>query len=272
MVHILADAEALISCLLPPPSAFTNRRWMCCGVLAGSLSGLCLLLGLVAAMLLPPVRPSQDAITVHDFYHHHRAGCAAGALLLMVSGFLYVPYAAVISHQMRLIPTLDPAIPSLQLAISTASVLGFVVPAFFLAVITFRDYGAELTLLLSDLFWITLVFPWIPFWIQGWTIAWASFSDSSDNPIFPKSMGLVNFIAPLFLASSSGVHVKTTGLYAWDSHLVWIGALVAIGVQYWTDTTILWHNIRHRPELQRKTEPIPYDDAQGTRPGELSTV
>lgn len=252
MVRVLASIDALISRLLPAPSVFTNKRWTCCSVLAGSLSGLCLIFGLVAPMLLPPLPPSDDAAAVHEYYHQHRSGYATGALLMMASGFLYVPYAAAISQQMRLIPTLDPAIPSLQLAISAASVLGFVVPAFFLAVITFRDYGPELTLLLSDLFWITLVFPWVPFWIQGWTIAWASFSDASERPIFPKTMGLINFIAPLFLASSSGVHIRTTGLYAWDSHLVWIGALVAIGIQYWTDTTVLWHNVRHRPELNGK--------------------
>ncbi|KAJ5724987.1 uncharacterized protein N7483_006344 [Penicillium malachiteum] len=165
-------------------------------------------------MLLPPVPPSHDAIAAHDFYHHHRAGCAAGALLLMVSGFIYVPYAAVIPQQMRLIPTLDSAIPSLQLAISAASVLGFVVPA----------------------------------------------------------MGLVNFIAPMFLASSSGVHVNKTGLYAWDSHLVWIGALVAIGVQYWTDTTILWHNIRHMAELQIKREPITSHGVENMTRGKFPTV
>ncbi|PLB51971.1 hypothetical protein P170DRAFT_328718, partial [Aspergillus steynii IBT 23096] len=199
--------------------------WMRCSVLAGSLSGLTFLFGVVAPMLLPPPSPSSDAVTIHAFYHAHRTGNAAGAFLLMISGFLYVPYAAIISHQMRLIPNLNPAIPSLQLAISAASVLAFVIPSLFLATITFRDYGPDLTLLLSDLFWLTLDLPWVPFWIQGWTIAWASFADESPNPIFPKSMGLVNFIAPSFLLSSSGVHIQKTGLYAWDSGLVWIAAL-----------------------------------------------
>ncbi|GKZ36715.1 hypothetical protein AbraIFM66950_007890 [Aspergillus brasiliensis] len=94
----------------------------------------------------------------------------------------------------------------------------------FLGLATFRDYGPELTLLLSDMHWITFLMQWPPFWIQSWSMAWAILSDRSPNPAFPKSLGVVNFVAALALSSATALHLYHHGPYAWNGALTfWFG-------------------------------------------------
>ncbi|KAI9925325.1 hypothetical protein ASPWEDRAFT_176848 [Aspergillus wentii DTO 134E9] len=77
-------------------------------------------------------------------------------------------------------------LPHLQFACAAASIVDFMPTATCLAMLTFRDYGPQLTQLINDAMWMTLFRPWPTFWLQWWTISWAVLGDKSPDPIFPK--------------------------------------------------------------------------------------
>ncbi|KAJ5670062.1 uncharacterized protein N7477_005425 [Penicillium maclennaniae] len=195
-------------------SRLTNKRWLCCLSVCGCLSAVFLIVSLAASRNIPQTRPWWDAETVKAHYTTYRKGTQAAILFLFVSGALFLPYSAAITSQIRLIPGLNPAIADLQLTSATAGVWFWMISAIFMSLLSFRDYSAELIQFLNDAMWMSLLLNWPIFWMQFWTIAWAIFADRSADPLFPKVMGWVNFLAPIVLALGSGVHMHHTGPFA----------------------------------------------------------
>ncbi|KAJ6118047.1 hypothetical protein N7471_013924 [Penicillium samsonianum] len=227
---------------------FTRKNWQYCCLLSGQLSFLCAFMVLVAAGFLPPMKPTWSAERVHEHYFSHKEGVRASVPLLLLSGGFYLPFSALLSKHLRQIPGVDPILPDLQLAAGAASIFSIMVPASFLGLITFRDYGPELTLLISDQFWLNFFLPWPTFLIQAWTVAWAAFADTSAKPVFSKTVGLINFVVPFFYLSLTGVHVQHEGPYAWSGALTFWVAAVAFGVQIGADTNCLFQRIRAMPD------------------------
>ncbi|KAJ5627998.1 hypothetical protein N7490_010226 [Penicillium lividum] len=225
-------------------SGLTNKKWLLCIGICGSLSAVFLIIGLATSRNIPPTRPWWDAETVKTHYSTYRKGTQAGSIFFFVSGALFLPYSAAITSQLRLIPDLNPAIADLQLASATAGVWFWMISAIFMSLLSFRDYSAELIQLLNDAMWMSLLLNWPIFWMQFWTIAWAIFADRSTNPVFPKIMGWVNFIAPLVLVLGSGVHMHHTGPLAWNGGLVFWPTVVIFGVEMNCSCWYMIRNIR----------------------------
>lgn len=220
----LVRCEKALNELCLGSSFFTQKNWQLLSIASSALFGTTLLLGFIAGDFLPPLPPSWDADKVYSHYQGHKKGVQAGAALMLISSGLCLPYGAVISKQLRSINGIDPILCDLSLAACAVASVTIMMSASFLGLVTFRDYGPELTLLLSDMFWITIVMQWPPFWIQSWSISWAILSDRSPNPAFPRSLAFLNFIAPLALSSATAIHLYHHGPYAWNGALsFWFG-------------------------------------------------
>ncbi|KAK5166033.1 uncharacterized protein LTR77_008294 [Saxophila tyrrhenica] len=240
----LAPLELYLQRFCKRSRLFTTKNWQYGCLLSGMLSFMLAFLNLVAADFLPPLSPTRDAEFVHNFYHSNKAGMHATVPMLLISGGLYIPYSALISRQLRRIPNLDPMIPDLQFGAAVAGIAcSFMTPALFCGMTVFRDYSPELTLLISDQLWLSLFEPWTTFWVQGWAIAWAIFSDDSPNPIFPKIAGLVNFAVPFAYFSFVGIHIVYSGPYAWNGALTFWFPAVAFGLQVGMDCYYMFWNI-----------------------------
>jgi hypothetical protein len=223
---------------------FNTKNWEYACLVSGLLSFLMAFFVLVAAGFLPPLSPTLTGEQLQAHYFAHKKGMHASVPLLLISGGLYLPYGALLCKQLRQIPNIDPIIPDLQLAAVAASIFSVMVPATFFGMTVFRDYGPELTRFLSDLLWLSFFCPWPTFWVQSWTIAWAAFSDNSEDPIFPKTAALVNFCVPLTYFSFFGIHIEYTGPYAWDGALTFWLPAVAFGIQVGMDCHYMFKNIR----------------------------
>jgi len=222
---------------------FSTKNWQYACLLSGLLSFLMAFFVLVAAGFLPPLSPSLTGEQLQAHYFAHQKGMHATVPLLLLSGGLYLPYGALLCKQLRQIPKIDPIIPDLQLAATAAGIFSVMVPAIFFGLTVFRDYGPELTRLISDLLWLSFFCPWPTFWIQSWTIAWAAFSDDSQYPLFPKTAALVNFCVPLTYFSFFGIHVEHSGPYAWNGALTFWLPAVAFGIQVGMDCYYMFRNI-----------------------------
>ncbi|KAJ6035888.1 hypothetical protein N7540_000167 [Penicillium herquei] len=192
---------------------------------------------------ISPIPPSWNAEQVHEHYFHHKTGCRAGSSLLLIAGILWLPWSALITKQMRQIENVDPIVCDLQLVAAAAGTFTFILPAIFLALITYRDYGPELTLLLSDLFWVTSVIQWPTFWLQSWCIAWAVLADKSPYPKMPKVVRIINFITGLSFTMATGLHTVYHGPFAWDGALTYWVPLGLFGVEMGIDCFFLIRNI-----------------------------
>ncbi|KAJ5385631.1 hypothetical protein N7517_003542 [Penicillium concentricum] len=230
-------------------NALTIRRWECIAITCGSLSIIFLAIAMAASGNIPPTAPWWDARRVHAHYWAHLKGTQAASVFMIVSGALYVVYSAALTRQIRKIPELDPIIADLQLASAAASFSAFMLVAVAMSLLTFRDYSPELTQLLNDFLWMAFILAWPIFWVQGWTVAWAIFSDKRPNPVLPRSVGLINLAAPIVYALGSGVHMHHTGPMAWNGGLVFWPTMVVFGFQINFDLWYMWKNLRDSSHL-----------------------
>ncbi|KAJ5713104.1 uncharacterized protein N7483_010285 [Penicillium malachiteum] len=223
---------------------FTVRNWQYCCMLSGALSGLLLLLAMISLGGFPPIPPSWGAEQVYEHYQNHQTGTAAAGSMMIIAGGLWIPWGAVISQQLRLIPNIDPTICNLQLAACAATVFSLMMPGFFFSLIAFRDYGLQVTLFISDISWLIIIGQWPTFWIQGWTIAWAIFSDRSANPMFPKMLGAWNLVSPIIFSFAAGIHTRHHGVWAWNGALAFWCPVAFFGLQTGMEIFCMLRNIK----------------------------
>lgn len=246
----LVECEKALNRVCQRYQLFTPTNWQLLSVASGFLFVTILFLALIACGFIPPLPPSWGADKVYSHYHGHRKGIQAGAALILISSGLCLPYGAVISKQLRMIRDVDPILCDLSLVACGVGSVSFMMSSTFLGLATFRDYGPELTLLLSDLFWFTIVMQWPPFWIQCWTITWAILSDRSSNPAFPRSLAILNFIAPLALSSATAIHLYHRGPYAWNGALSFWFAFVLFFAQIELDLITIGRNVLEHRRLE----------------------
>lgn len=62
-------------------------------------------------------------------------------------------------------------------------------------------------------------------------------------------MGVINFVAPIVFALSSGIRIHHTGPMVWNGGLVFWPGMIAFGVQVNIDTWYMWRNLKDRRHL-----------------------
>lgn len=187
---------------------------------------------------LPPISPAWDAEQTVDHYRSHEKGIQVGAILLIIGGMFYLALTAIISTQMQRIPNLPLAVSTLQQISGTAGAcIAFMLPGVVLAVASYRlDRHVEITQAFNDLFWFLLLITWPPLLSQGWAFAYAIITDPQPKPLFPKSMAILNIVAPIIYMPSSAMHCVKTGPLAWNGAITFWVALGALAAQLTADS------------------------------------
>lgn len=199
----------------------------------------------VLAGFLPPLAPDQTAAETARHYREHTLGVRLGACLMLLSPMFYVPFTAVISTQMRRIPSLHRVVVYVQLAAGSFACLTFLVPAMLFLVTAFRpDRPIEDTQLLSDMSWILLVIAWQPFVPQILAFAIAILTDRRTEPLFPRWLGYLNIWITLMFTPAICLAFFKTGPLAWNGVFgFWIPAVVFI-LMFAANTAMLLKAIR----------------------------
>ncbi|OJJ42250.1 hypothetical protein ASPZODRAFT_137396 [Penicilliopsis zonata CBS 506.65] len=201
-------------------SCMVQYYYASCGIICGLL----VLLGLVAARFVPPIKPWWTAEQTALHYQTHIKGVHGGAALMIVSGMFYLPFSAAISYQMRRVPKLPYYVHQVQLAAAAAGVWTLMLPGVILGLIGFRPYRpVEITQTLSDLFWLCSIMTWPTFMIQNFAFAHAILADNREQPLFPKELGIVNIIIPILYTPAISIHTTLYGPLAFNG-----------GIGYWT--------------------------------------
>lgn len=222
----------------------TIRRWDYCAIAGGGLTAVCILIGFATSGNIPPTRPWWDAETVHEHYWSHVKGTQVGAIFMMMSSGFYMVFSAAIARQLRQIPDIDPILPDLQLAAGAASCCPLIVSSALMSLLTFRDYGPQLTQFINDFMLLGFLLSWPIFWVQMWTTSWAVLSDKKAQPVLPKSVALINLAAPVVFALGAGSHIHHTGPMPWNGGLVFWPTFVFFRMQVTGDCLFMWKNVQ----------------------------
>jgi len=178
----------------------------------------------VFAHFIPPPRPTASAQEIAATYLADANMIRMGMVLLMMAAVLFIPFFAAIGFQMARIEGARPILAVTQMLIGVATAMLVLLPAISFAVAAFRpDRDPQLILVLNDLGWMTLLWPFAPAFFQELLIAYCVLTDKSQNPLFPRWVGYLNaWVALLFLPGAL-IPFFQTGPFAWNGVLgLWI--------------------------------------------------
>jgi len=116
-----------------------------------------------------------------------------------------------------------------QLGVGSITALVFVFAGVFFTGAAFRPvHDPELTRMLNDLGWMTLLMTLSPFIVhrssfivQNLTIGFFILSDKRDDPVFPRWVGYFNLRAAVLIIPGGLLTFFKTGPFAWDELPVW---------------------------------------------------
>lgn len=118
----------------------------------GAISFLLFAMVFVASHNVPPMKSYWTAKQTQDFWKRHERGAHVAAGLQLCSGMFYIPFSALISHQIRKIPGVHPMIAHTQLAACSAGIFTWMLGGMVLATATYRlDIDPQITQVITDM-------------------------------------------------------------------------------------------------------------------------
>src|SRR6185312_9317514 len=193
--------------------------------LGGPAAVLVTLVGWLIAGVLPlPMGPSAPISEVREFYLGNPTMTGAGFVISSLGIVLYAPLLAVITTHMLRIEGRRPVLAFTQLATGTATLLINVLPMLLWAMATFRaDRSDDALLLLNDMGWLILFPAIMLFCLQNIAIGVAVLN--SDQTVFPRWVGFVNFFVALSFIPDVLAFFFHSGPFAWNGVFVFWLAL-----------------------------------------------
>jgi hypothetical protein len=176
--------------------------------------------GFMLAGFVPPLAPSSTPTQVAAFYRDHTMTIRSGLLIMLFAMALFIPWVALISEQLKRIPGVSTTLIYTQLGAGIGNTLLILLPVLLFSVTAFRpDRDPNMTFMLNDLSWIVFIMPFCLGTLQWLTIAIAIFSDTRDNPLFPRWVGYYHVFCAIAFETSGLLTFFKTGPLAWNGLL-----------------------------------------------------
>jgi hypothetical protein len=184
--------------------------------------------GLLMMRALPPPSPTESAGRIAAVYRDHASAIRWGGILAMFGVAWLGPWYGVLTKQLKRIEGPNSPSAYCQLALGALLILETIFPLMILETAVFRpNRSPSEILVLSDLCWIpfvgllyTLIVEWI---VTGIAIL----RDNREQPIFPRWVGQLNFLAAALSLPGLVVVVAKTGPFAWNGVLgFWVPTVV----------------------------------------------
>ena len=173
----------------------------------------------------------MSALDVAAMYRESTNQIRFGLLVMMGAAGFILPFAAVITAQMKRMEDAPSILSYLQLASGAVGVMFFVGPCLIWSTAAFRpERDPALIQLLNDFGWLFFLMPFTTFIVQNFSIGLGILGDKSERPVFPRWVGFFNFwVAVLFLPGGLLTFFKT-GPFAWNGLFAfWVPFLVFFG-------------------------------------------
>jgi hypothetical protein len=172
---------------------------------------------LLIAGFIPPSDPALSPQGVVHFYAANTSAIRVGLVISILGSALLVPYAVVISGQLKRIKGAK-ALADTQMVSCALLSLEFITPiaVWMAAAYRFDDQADEITRALHDLGWILFVTVIWSLWVQVVCIGAAILIDRSPQPIFPRWIGYLNFWVAVLILPAGTVLFFKSGPFAWN--------------------------------------------------------
>jgi hypothetical protein len=209
-MHILAEAEGL------PKTA--NIQTQLISLWTAPVVGLVLLVAFVAFPgFWPPMSPTMTAAEVAQFYRDHTAMVWFSMITFNLVGIMLVPFFMVIVVQMKRMATQSHVFAYSYLTAAVSGATLFALADIFFLVAAFRpDRNPELTQLLNDLAWITIIAPVGMVVAQCLLLGLAVYFDNGPRPVFPRWVGHYAVATAIAMTPAAGAAIFKSGPLAWD--------------------------------------------------------
>jgi hypothetical protein len=140
-----------------------------------------------------------------------------GFALMIFFAYLYAPFFAVLSRQVRRIEGYWGAMSVTQILLSVTFPFGFSLCSVFAVLAAYRpERDPDVTQALNDIFWFIFVGLVGPLITQVVIVALATFIDKREVPSFPRWFGYFNIWYAVLGVPGCAIYLFKTGPLAWN--------------------------------------------------------
>lgn len=169
------------------------------------------------AGLIPPMRPDASAQEIAQIYSENHLRIRIGLALMILLAWLFAPFFALLSRQVRRIEGYWGVMSITQILLSVTFPFGFALCSIFAVVAAYRpERNPDVTQTLNDIFWFIFVGLVGPLIVQVVILAFAVFIDKREVPSFPRWFGYFNIWYALLGVPGCAIYLFKTGPLAWN--------------------------------------------------------
>jgi len=169
------------------------------------------------AGVIPPLNPNDTAEQTARIYTDRHLRMQIGFALMIFFAFLYAPFFAVLSRQVRRIEGYWGSMSVTQILLSVTFPFLFSLCSIFAAVAAYRpERNPDVTQALNDIFWFLFVGVVGPLITQVIIVALATFIDKRAVPTFPRWFGYFNIWYAVLGVPGCAIYLFKTGPLAWN--------------------------------------------------------
>jgi hypothetical protein len=182
-----------------------------------AMLGAFLVMFWIIAGVIPPMDPSDTASEIAAIYSENGLRIRIGLALMILFAFLFAPFFALLSRQVRRIEGYWGVMSLTQILLSVTFPFGFSLCAIFAVTAAYRpDRNPDVTQALNDIFWFIFVGLVGPLITQVVILAFCVFIDRRTVPSFPRWFGYFNIWYAILGVPGCAVFLFKDGPLAWD--------------------------------------------------------
>ncbi|WP_354700209.1 hypothetical protein DSM112329_00474 [Paraconexibacter sp. AEG42_29] len=226
----------------PADGVGMNRRVQMACVWTGPI----MIIGWVAAFVvlarfIPPPSPEKSPADVVDMYREHTGAIQLGLVITLFASALLVPFAAVISAQMRRIEGPRSVMAWTQLVSAGLLSLEFIIPLMIWQTAAYRvdSNSAEIIRMLNDMGWLMFVGVISSAVVEFGSIGVAILADERDSDVFPRWAGYFNLWVAVLIIPAGVVPFFKDGPFAWNGAFAFFLPLVVFAAWIVVMTVLL---------------------------------
>jgi hypothetical protein len=169
------------------------------------------------AGVIPPMDPGDTAEQIAAIYAENELRIRIGLALMILFAFLFAPFFALLSRQVRRIEGYWGVMSLTQILLSVTFPFGFSLCAIFAVTAAYRpDRNPDVTQALNDIFWFIFVGLVGPLITQVVILAFCVFIDRREVPSFPRWYGYFNIWYAILGVPGGAVFLFKEGPLAWN--------------------------------------------------------
>ena len=240
------ELPALTGAAPSPVGSAMNRGARRAAIWTGVASIVLFGIGWVALMqFLPPLAPSRSAHSIAAHFAAHRDGIRLGAVLMIISAMLWIPWAAAIAAPMRRLEGDHATLAPTQVASAAVGAAVIIVGLLCWVVAAFRP-GRSLSeiQMLSDMGFIFTIMPFAIFVVWNAALGLAIFGDDRPDPAYPRWAGYFCMWMAFLYIPGGALAFFHTGPLAWNGLLAFFVPAIAFFIWIIVMTVLALRNLR----------------------------